>query len=191
VCSAQGQQIVVWLWIRSTEGCGKEAILTYMVGHPGVHVGHETVHENSNSGPSMSRRDLPNIKLYRVSRRDHYDSWMMRTALKYVRFVVFTAVTMKNCVAWDVTPCGCCKNWRFRKLNASIITVTKISEIGTLAVTSNRIFLCSVCQLLVTANVVPSSPILVIMMMEAPSSAETSGITRATRRNIPEDSILH
>jgi hypothetical protein len=31
----------------------------------------------------------------------------------HVRFEVFTAVTMKNCVFWDVTPCGSCKNRRF------------------------------------------------------------------------------
>jgi hypothetical protein len=30
-----------------------------------------------------------------------------------VRFEVFTAVTMKNGVFWDVTPCGSCKNPRF------------------------------------------------------------------------------
>jgi hypothetical protein len=29
------------------------------------------------------------------------------------RFEVFTAVTMKNVVFWDVTPCGSCKNRRF------------------------------------------------------------------------------
>jgi hypothetical protein len=28
-------------------------------------------------------------------------------------FEVITAVTVKNGVFWDVTPCGCCKNRRF------------------------------------------------------------------------------
>jgi hypothetical protein len=48
----------------------------------------------------------------------------------------------------------------------------------------------SVRRLLVTANVVPNSPILVTLM-EALSPSETSVLTRATPRNIPQDAILH
>jgi hypothetical protein len=45
--------------------------------------------------------------------------------------------------------------------------------------------------LLVTANIVLSSPVLVTFMMEAPRSSETSVLTRATHRNTPEDGVLH
>jgi hypothetical protein len=34
----------------------------------------------------------------------------IQTKPKDVRFEVFTAVTMKNAVFWDVTPCGSYKN---------------------------------------------------------------------------------
>jgi hypothetical protein len=61
---------------------------------------------------------------------------------------IWFTFTTKNGVFWDVTPCGSCKN-RLRRVS----------------------------RFLLTANFIPSSPILVTLMMEALSSSETSVLT--------------
>jgi hypothetical protein len=58
--------------------------------------------------------------------------------------------------------------------------VTRISELGTmLALTGNH----SVLRLVVTAKVVPSSPIPATLMTEVICSSDTSVLTRATWHN--------
>jgi hypothetical protein len=74
--------------------------------------------------------------------------------------------------------------------STSITRVTRIGMLTMLVVTNNQAMLCSVLPLLVTANI-PSSPILVTLMMEPIHSSETLVLSRATWCNIQEDGILY
>jgi hypothetical protein len=68
-----------------------------------------------------------------------------------------------------------------KELSSSIIRVTRIGELGTTLAG----FLRSLRRLRRKLANVPSSPILVTLVMERVPYSETSVLTRATRRNIP------
>jgi hypothetical protein len=74
------------------------------------------------------------------------------------------------------------KNWQARN-NVSSNQQLKHAE--------KKYYVSSILWLLVNA-IIPSSPILVtLMMMEVICSSETLVLTRATWHNIPQDDILH
>jgi hypothetical protein len=100
-----------------------------------------------------------------------------------VRFEFLTAVTKKNAVFWDMTPCGSCNSRRFGGTYHLHHQGAK-NQRARDNVNSNF----HLKHAVVTANVVPSSPILVTLMMEAICSSESLVLTR---RNIPEDGILY
>jgi hypothetical protein len=80
----------------------------------------------------------------------------------------------------EVVPCGRLRADVSEERTASIIWVTRVGELGTtLAVTSNR----SNCEEILADSVT--------LMMQALRSTQKSILTRATRRNITEDCIMH
>jgi hypothetical protein len=106
-------------------------------------------------------------------------------AFCYVGFEVFTAVTMKNAVFWDVAPCTSCEiNRRFERTYRLHLQGRKIRKRGKSvsrwlqsAATCSRWFLARGYSTL---------------KMEAIRSFETSVyFTGSARRHIPKDGILH
>jgi hypothetical protein len=92
---------------------------------------------------------------------------------------------MTNGVFWDVTPSGSCDNRRFGGI------YSLHNQGGKNQRPRNSVRINQQLLLLVAAKAVIISLILVILMMEAIFSFETSVLTRATQRNIPQNSILH
>jgi hypothetical protein len=101
--------------------------------------------------------------------------------------------TSKHEMPWKMpssgklTPYGSCTNRRF----GGTQRLRHQGDKNRWTRNSVSLFRRSVRRLLAMANVLPSSPILVTLMMVALRSSETSVLTRPTRRNIPGDGIFH
>jgi hypothetical protein len=96
-----------------------------------------------------------------------------------VKFEVFTAVTLKFTVFWDVTPCNPVEIH-------PCFCLYPVFRGEKQAVNRRRKAIGSDCFLQVDCLVCCTT-----LRMEAVSSAETSVNSRTTHRHIPQDSILH
>jgi hypothetical protein len=109
-------------------------------------------------------------KPVRTSQETHYVSVTEPSRLMLCKILGVHGGDYEECRLRDVTSCGSCKNRRFEgtfRLYPQGETVSKP----------------------VTANS-PSWLILFTLMIEAKPSYETSVLTTATRRRIPEDGII-
>jgi hypothetical protein len=94
-----------------------------------------------------------------------------QTPMRAERFEIFTAVTMKYGVFWNITQCGSCKIRRFGGTQCLHHQGDKNQRART--------------------NVSSNKPPTHAAKENAIQSSETSVLTRAIRRNFQEDSILH
>jgi hypothetical protein len=92
--------------------------------------------------------------------------------LNYVRFEVFTAVTMKNAVFWDVALCRSCVNRHFGGMYRLHLPGRKIRDLQPPAHAGSSLADFSTRK------------------METIRFSETSVHTRSTQHHIPEDGIL-
>jgi hypothetical protein len=105
----------------------------------------------------------------------------INTVLLQIRINTYKYVSVKNAVSGMMRRVALVRTDFSEKCSASINKV----------IFDELVFPRNVLRLLVIANVVPSSPTLVILMMEALRSSEMSVLKRATRPHILEDGILH
>jgi hypothetical protein len=96
-----------------------------------------------------------------------------------VRLAIFTAVTMKNALFWDVTSCGSCKSRRF---GGAYHFHNESERLGVPLVLSEDI----------PHDGRQREPLATVSPLSCLSPVETSALTKtAWRRYIPENSILH
>jgi hypothetical protein len=173
---------------RTEPGCWPQTALEGQPQEPGSQLRHppecsragSPQGDGADGGWGRSLRNFPapsKTKEWNISLKSHL--WELT---EKVSFEVFTAVTTKNAVFSDMTPCDYFKNRRFGRTYRFHLQSDKNRRTRkTLEVTS---------KLIVTAKVVHSSLILFNLMMEAIRSPESSVLTRATRHHTPEDYIL-